>query len=134
MYGEPLQGGTRSDKDFFAAIASEVVDQIPISEHRTLPCLPEEGGVDVYEGFAKRNLGDSPISRLLLSSGMVQDAYAVNGFRKGKKFLFSISDEAAKRYLPNHYWLYSGEDRFAPRIEIAIGGPLPDDSSDEPVN
>jgi hypothetical protein len=83
-YGEILRAGTRQGAGSFSALSQEVIERIPESERRSTPCEPADGGVDIHEASSGRNFNGS---------------YTWSGFRHGK-FLFSISQEAAEKYLP----------------------------------
>lgn len=90
LYGEPLMAGTRAGAGFFTALSQEVIDRIPESERRPTPCEPSEGGVDIHEASSGRNFNGS---------------YTWSDFTLGE-FLFSISQEAAEKYLPKHIKQY----------------------------
>ena len=89
-YGDVLMAGTRYDVGFFSALSQEALKSIPESEKRLAPCQPGEGGVDIHHASSSRNFNGS---------------YTLFDFKLGN-FLFSISREAAKKYLPVHYTQY----------------------------
>jgi len=90
-YGQPLKAGTRSDVDFYSAFGPEVIDRIPIDARQALHCDPKQGGVDIHEASSDRNFNDS---------------YTLCHFTLGK-FLFSLSQENAEKYLSNHMKMYA---------------------------
>jgi len=77
---------TRSDVNFCSALCKETIDKIPVSERRVKPCIPKKGGVNIHEATSTEN-PNGPYSLCNLSIG---------------NFLFSISQEIAEYYLPNH--------------------------------
>lgn len=85
----PLYGGTRQDTSYFGPLSYPIVGLIPKSLRRKIPCTEGEKGVDVHEGFASREGG----------------MYSEKDFSIGA-FLFSLSEEAAKQYLPHHVKKY----------------------------
>lgn len=90
-YGEPLKAATRNNVKFFSALSKEAIDKIPIAERYSLPRdaihphNPNEG-VDIYDASSGYNPGGN---------------YSLSEFRL-KEFCFSISQETAEKYLPNH--------------------------------
>lgn len=89
-YGDVLMAGTRGDVEFYSALSQEVLGRIPESERRPKPCEPSEGGVNIHEAMSSRNFNGS---------------YTISEFRLGG-FRFSISKDAAERYLPKHVRRY----------------------------
>ncbi len=89
-YGDVLMAGARSDVDFFSALSQEVLKQIPDSEKLPKPRDPINGGVNIHEATSLRNFNGS---------------YTLCDFQLGK-FLFSISQETAVKYLPRHIKRY----------------------------
>ena len=89
-YGEILMAGTRKDVGFFSALSQEVLTHIPESKKRTTCCKPSEGGVDIHHAESTRNWDDS---------------YTLVGFNE-RDFAFSISQETAEQFLPNHLKRY----------------------------
>ncbi len=67
------------------AVASSVISRIPESERRTNPCDPMEEGLNVHEGHSTAN--------------PTFGTWAWSTYRHGK-FLFSVSKETSKKYLP----------------------------------
>ena len=65
------------------AVGEPVVEKIPLKARRDKPCGPFEDGLDVHEGVGTKSAG----------------TWQWSTFSHGK-FLFSISAETAKRYLP----------------------------------
>lgn len=86
-FGASLMSGTRSDVRFHSALCQKVISQIPDSEKRTEPCEPGVGGVDIHHSTSSRDFNGN---------------YMLSDFRLGE-FVFSVSDEIARRYLPVHY-------------------------------
>lgn len=84
----PLWAGTRSDIPTYSALSHEVIQKIPDREKRSTPCQPNAGdeGVDIHEASSTARGG----------------FYHMTGFTLGR-FVFSISGEAARKYLPHHY-------------------------------
>jgi hypothetical protein len=93
-YGQTLRAGTHSDAIFFSALGPIVIDKIPASVRRKHPCNPKQGGVDIHEAFSGQNFNGS---------------YTLCDFRLGK-FLFSLSQKNAVKYLPNHMKMYVKEN------------------------
>ena len=93
-YGQPLKAGTRSDAIFFSALGPEVIDRIPESVRRKKRCNPKQGGVDIHEATSGLNMNGS---------------YTLCDFSIGK-FLFSLSQKEAEKYLPNHMKMYVKEN------------------------
>ncbi len=85
-YGAVLMAGTRDDVDFYSALSQEVLERIPESQMCSTPCEPNGGGVNIHEAIASRSLTGN---------------YSTSDFRLGG-FCFSISDETAHTYLPEH--------------------------------
>lgn len=65
------------------AISEPVISKIPASARRAQPCSHFEDGLDIYEGKGTKSAG----------------TWQWSTFKHGK-FLFSISEETAKLYLP----------------------------------
>ncbi|MBP9748188.1 MAG: hypothetical protein KBD17_01000 [Candidatus Pacebacteria bacterium] len=82
--------GTRGDVQFYSALSKEVLGRIPESEKRPVPCDPAEGGVNIHIASSGKNFNGS---------------YSLKGFTL-EEFSFSISKEAAERYLPKHIKRY----------------------------
>lgn len=89
-YGAVLMAGTRDDVEFFSALSQEVLERIPEAEMSSTPCEPNKGGINIHEAMASRNLTGN---------------YSTSDFRLGG-FCFSISNEAAQKYLPKHATRY----------------------------
>lgn len=89
-FGVPFFAGTRDDVPFFSALHPEVVTRIPPSQRRPTPCQTGDSGVDIHESSAAESL---------------HGTYSSVGFELGT-FLFSISHETAKKYLPKHLKRY----------------------------
>ena len=89
-YGDVLMAGARRDISFFSALSQEVLKQIPDSKKLSTQRNPIKGGVDIHEATSSRNFNGS---------------YTFCDFQLGK-FLFSISQETAMKYLPNHIKRY----------------------------
>ena len=83
-YGTPLYAGTRLTHEIAYALSGEAVDRIPQESRGTRLYAKSEGGINIYRGTAGRNFTGS---------------YAWSSFHLAE-FLFSISEEDAKRYLP----------------------------------
>jgi len=83
---DDLVAATRGDVNFYAPICRAVLNRIPGTERRKERCEPHEGGVDIYDhrSFTK---SEWPIK--------------LNG-TMFPYFRFSLSQEAAELYLPNH--------------------------------
>lgn len=88
---EPLMAAARADMPTFSALSQEVLSRIPEGEKRPLRCSPSTGddGVDIHAATSEDDRG----------------RYTLDAFRP-TKFLYSISGETARRYLPNHYHYY----------------------------
>src|SRR4051812_3683449 len=65
------------------AVGEPAIAKIPQSERRQVRCGAMEDGLNVYEGVGSQSSG----------------TWQFSDFKKGK-FLFSISDATAKKYLP----------------------------------
>ena len=89
-FGEPLMAGTRQDVNFYSALCQEVIERIPESERRNHSCENGQGGVNIHKATSGKNFNG---------------AYSLCGFTLGR-FQFSISQEAAERYLPKHVRRY----------------------------
>lgn len=85
MFGSPLYVGLLKEGRYSCAISQEALDRIPESEQRPEPCATATDGLDIYR--AKSN---GPTSR---------GAYEWTSMRR-TEFLFSVSAETAKRYVP----------------------------------
>lgn len=83
-YNEPLFAGTRADVPFFSALSEQVLSRIPISKRCSEPCSGP--GINIHKASSSRNFNGS---------------YTLCDFKLGD-FLYSISLETAKKYLPNH--------------------------------
>jgi hypothetical protein len=88
-FGQPLKAGTRKDVDWYSALGPDVIKKIPASAKRKNPCRGKQG-VDIHEATSTRNLNGS---------------YTLCDFTRGK-FLFSLSQKDADKYLPNHMSTY----------------------------
>src|SRR5258708_6117378 len=95
MYGTPLYMSTRQGAETYSALCGDVVNRIPKKERRSNPCNTTNGdkGLDIHRGDAGPNFTGS---------------YAWTSMEI-KEFLFSIPEETARKYLPNHYAKFSGE-------------------------
>lgn len=98
-YGEILMAGTRKDVGFFSALSQEALTYIPESKKRTTCCKPAEGGVDIHQAISTRNY---------------DNGYCFMYFEI-KDFAFSISQETAEQFLPNHL------KRYPPAPTIIVG-------------
>jgi hypothetical protein len=85
-YGSILRAGHREDVNFFSALSWEVLKRIPNSEKCKTPRKSSDGGVDIHVATSSRNFNGS---------------YTLCDFTLGK-FLFSISQKTAEKYLPHH--------------------------------
>jgi hypothetical protein len=85
-YGDILQAATRDDVLTYHALSKEVVAKIPVAQRRAEPCALGDEGVDIH-----RANSEGPTS---------VGSYTIANFCLGE-FLFSISQEAAERHLPN---------------------------------
>ena len=90
-YGEPLKAGTRNNVFFFSALSKEVINKIPQSKRCAYPRKSNEGGIDIHEASSGYNPGGN---------------YTLCDFTL-KEFCFSITQETAEKYLPNHAKHYS---------------------------
>jgi hypothetical protein len=102
-YGEPLKAGTRSDVNFFSALSKEVINKIPRSKQCAYP-RKDNDGVDIHEANSSLN----PTGSYTLCDFSLKD------------FCFSITQETAEKYLPNHIKHYKKEnpDRYQILKEI----------------
>lgn len=83
-FGDPLYAGTRKDVRFFSALCQKIIDTIPEESRNIKPCDLSKGGIDIYRASSSENLtGTYTLCDFTLES-----------------FLFSISQEDAKKYLP----------------------------------
>lgn len=90
-YHEALFAGTRVDVDGFHALSQDVINRIPVSERFFTPRSSFEDGLDIHKATSDLNWNGT---------------YTwLEGFTLGE-FLFSISQETAEKYLPNHIHKY----------------------------
>jgi hypothetical protein len=104
MFGTPLFCGSLKEGGFMCALSEGVVAHIPVGERRADPCATTEDGLNIYEASS----ADEPTSR---------GAYQ-SGFSKGR-FLFSVSPETARRYLPRT-WVECPPDAPPTPIRVNI--------------
>jgi hypothetical protein len=83
-YGTPLYSATRASLNRYCALSAEIVNNIPLPCRRTSPCAIDADGVDIHRATAGKNFNGS---------------YAWSSFVQ-VDFLFSISEEDARKYLP----------------------------------
>ena len=88
-FGQPLKAGTRKDVNWYSALGPDVIKKIPASAKRKNPCRGKQG-VNIYEATSTRNFNGS---------------YTLCDFTLGR-FLFSLSQKEAEKYLPNHISKY----------------------------
>lgn len=83
-FGEPLYAVTQKDINFFSALCQKIIDRIPIEDRKIEPCKSKNDGVDIHIASSTENMtGTYTLCDFALES-----------------FLFSISHETAKKYLP----------------------------------
>lgn len=83
-FGDPLFAGTRKDAKFFSALCEDVINKIPEKDRNKKPCDPIEGGIDIHRASSTLNLTGT---------------YTLCDFTI-EEFIFSVSRETSKKYLP----------------------------------
>jgi len=98
-FGDPLMVAFSRDRKAFTALSQEVLSKIPQHLKSDVP-----GQVDIHVAVSKRNFNGS---------------YTVTtGFKAGD-FLYSISEETARRFLPRY------ADDYYPIADLGLQCPPP---------
>ena len=92
-YGDALFSATRRDIVTHTAVSKPIIDRIPMSERCEFLREAGDYGVDIHIATSGRNFNGS---------------YTLCDFELGK-FLFSISKEAAEKYLPKYSKMRAGK-------------------------
>lgn len=91
--GDTIWCGTRTHSDLCSAVCDAFVSRIPLELRRTVPCEPGEEGVDLHHLVGGRAGTFFPYVQILST-------------RMGP-FLFSVSGETARTYIPKTYATYN---------------------------
>jgi len=92
-YGTLLMAGTRSNLEVSLALSEEAIERIPEEERHPIPCEFGGNGINIHKASSVQNQSPVPEWR---------ENYSWNGFKIGE-FSFSITEEVAKKHLPNHF-------------------------------
>lgn len=88
---QPLFAGARDDVKWFSALSLDVIAAIPPEARCSSGKCASDKGVDIHEAT-------SSVNEILAS-------YNLSDFKLGR-FLFSLNEHSAMKYLPNHYRRY----------------------------
>ena len=92
VYGTPFYILTRTDLKGGAIVSHEAILRIPTEERETIHKTKETGGMDIHAAASIYSKDDS---------------YSMFNITK-EEFLYSISEEKFKKYLPNVFELMQG--------------------------
>lgn len=81
---ERLIAGSRDDDNLPSALSREAIHKIPECAQRRRRLGQDEKGIDIWEAELTKNHDEEPRVRI-------------------KRFLFSVSEETARKYLPKYY-------------------------------
>lgn len=84
-WGDVLMAANIPETEFFSALSVEAIGGIPPHEYRRYRATRADGGINIYSAHSYMD-----------SDGY----YSLDGF-KSHQFAFSITKEAATKYLPN---------------------------------
>jgi hypothetical protein len=94
IFGTPLFAGTRKDNIHYFPLSARALVKIPDSVKRSMRCNPRDGGIDIYDAKSTKDPNNN--------------FYTISGFTLGS-FRYSLSHQAAVKYLPHHILRYPPE-------------------------